>query len=311
MTTFEEVLAQVGIGNADLTLHLPSGLWPRGGEVPGKLSLHGGTVPQQIESLVVRLDELVTQGKSSEWKPRDERFVTTQFLTVPYGKAEWEFLLRVPDDARLSTGPSAMLWRVSVEADILWAVNPRAQAAIEVVPHYEVIAVQRALETAGFTKTNMYLDFAIRESPDTVVTYYKAPLSLREQVDGAALHLRVFGAFVHGRLILNRHQHSVGEHLLALVGADREEHPLQIRRDALLNDRGGPNTDGATPALQALLSHALILPDNADAKTLLRSASGPPLDSDTLLRPAAGTGGESNLLRPTDADSDPPETPSS
>lgn len=210
-----------------------------------------------------------------------------------------EFRLRVPEDARLSQRQSVWTWKVSVEADILWPVNPRALIKAEVVPHHEVTAVQRALESLGFAKTNVYIDFALRERPDTIVGYYRASIGIRDQIDGASLHLRVLGDHVHGRFILNRRRQSVGEHLLALVGADREEYTLQIPRFELLNPQGGPHPHSATTHLNQILSQALILPENADAKTLLRPSFGPPPDADTLLRPAAHAGSEvtDELLR--------------
>jgi sporulation-control protein len=307
MSTIDQLLAAVGVGSAQVELRLDAGVWPRGGELTGMLVLNGGVVAQNIESLTVRLEELVTQGKSSEWKRRGEQILGRRFATMPGQRSVLPFKLRIPEDARITTSKSMLTWRVAVEADILWALNPRADVRIDVAAHHEVTAVQRALERIGFATTNVYVDFALRESPDTVVTYYKAPPNVREQIDGASLHARVFGAFVHGRLILNRHQHSVGEHLLALVGADREEFPFQIPRDALLNPKGGPNGKGAAPALQDILSRALVLPSNVDQKTLLRAATGPPSEAMSLLRPASGSStDDAGLLRPADGDGGDP-----
>jgi sporulation-control protein spo0M len=308
MSTFEQLLAAAGVGATQLALSLDSGVWPRGGHVTGKLKLAGGFVEQRIESLTVRLDEFITHGKSSEWKHRDEAVLASTFVSVPNKLDEIPFQLRVPDDARVSGSQVAKTWRVSVEADILWAVNPRAELAVEIVPHFEVTAVQRALERRGFTRTGVYIDFAMTESPDTVVVYYRAPGSLRDQIDGASLHLRVYGDNVFGRLILNRHQHGVGEHLMALVGGDREEHGFQILRSELLNDKGGPNSDAANLILDDILARALVLPGNADEKTLLRPAAGPPPNSDSLLRPADSSGSSSSadLLRPAHAPADTP-----
>lgn len=315
MSALEQLLAAVGVGATQLTLALDAGVWPRGARITGSVLLEGGAVDQQIKSLAVRLEEYISHGKSSEWKRRDEEILACPRDSHPGMRAQIPFSLRVPEDARLSqshVSHVSQVWRVSVEADILWAVNPRASLPVTVVPHYEVTAVQRALEKRGFEKTGVYLDFAMRESPDTVVAYYRAPAALREQIDGASLHLRVHGAHVFGRLILNLHQHSVGEHLLALVGGDREEHGFELLRSELLNQKGGPRSEGAGAMLDDMLAQALIVPGNENAKTLLRPASGPPADSRSLLRPAESHGDASpdELLRPSDGPDDTPSAPS-
>ncbi len=312
MPLIEQLLASVGVGAATLTLQVDSAVCPRGGEIEGRLALEGGDVEQRIESLTVRLIERYSQGKGTAEKVRDQQIVSKRFLYDPCVKTTVSFRFRLPDDARLTRKTSADGWRVAAEADILWAINPRANVDLEVVPHHEVTAVQLALERLGFARTSVYLEFALPESPDTIVRYYKAPPHLREQIDGASLHLRVLEDYVHGRLILNRRQHSVGERLLAMVGADREEHELMIVRQDLLNAEGGPRYEGATKPIEDVLNRSLILPENVEERTLLRPTAGPPPGANSLLRPAGPTDSISadELLRPTDAPPPASELPS-
>lgn len=211
-----------------------------------------------------------------------------------------QFALTVPNHADLG-GRLSAVWRAKALAAIFGTfVYPCAEAAIAVVPHYEVLAVHSALAHFGFSTGEAASSFlsSPRRTVYGVETFHTAPLGLRDQISGVAVHLAVRDSEIEGWVTFKRRPRSLGE---LLEGSACDVFQIHIPRSALLTRQGAPQPLGAVPALRAVLLKAVILPENANERTLLRPSNGG--GADDLLRPAAfGRGGNTDsLLKPAES----------
>lgn len=300
MITGAQILASLGVGGTKITLTGLEHTYPRGSTIEGSVLVEGGAVTQYIQTLTLRLNEIIPSGKSTETKTHDTIVPASLLKIEPHSSQTYSFILLLPNDA--SIYPESPLgtrgWQVTAEADIAWALNPRVASPLHVIPHPEVKAVQEAVKLLGFRVTGLYIDFARVLTPDTIVQYYTAPAAYAEQLDGASLHLRVGMDYVEGRFILNWREHSLADRMKALVGGDREELLLLVPRKETLRGKKVPHPPGVLPYLKALLEKAHVYPDS-EAQHLVRAASAPE-GTTTLLRPASSAPDipQGTLLRP-------------
>ena len=301
----QHLLARLGIGSLKIEVVGGGGEHPRGSEMSGAVAVTGGVVPQRIERLTVTLQEFVSQGKSQEIKALVVAFLGADIDVLPEAKLRFPFTIQLPDDLLLTTTRLAAatpdLIRLFARAEISWAVDPRAKAGLTIVPHREILAVQHALLSMGYTR-HEFLHFK-SAPPDAARQDFRAPFNLRDQIDGVTIELHLRANFLVGNLILNLAEHSLAERLKAAVGAERQPHALMIPRTDVVDRHGEPFPEGALPYVQRILDNVLV-PRDQNKAHLLRPASAP-ADPGDLLRPAAGSPaqGADELLR----GADPPE----
>lgn len=249
MGVFARLGAVLGSGAAHVELAMASPQVFRGSIVRGEVVLEGGRVPQRVRMVSVDLYEywISGHGKNRRYNQRrEERVVLGEYIPVEPGfRRAYEYVLHLPDDARCTRRREG--WEVRCEAHIPWSVDPRSSTPLRVLPHAEVLAVQRAardllglhpLEWDGRGREVMY--------------NFRAPAWLKDLLDGVRFHLWVDGDRLEGKLDLNKQERGVRGALGALVGADHENISIAIPRSELLTKRGSPNPAGAYEHLKVI-----------------------------------------------------------
>lgn len=288
----DEWLARVGVGAAVLTMQLESDTFSRGTVIEGTLTLEGGAVEQHIEQLLVRLSEYHQAGKSSHWEELGKGEVIGAITIAPGEVQQYPFAMPVPARTRMTTqaGFYDKSTQITADADILWAINPRAQMYVTIAPEPEFMLLDTAMRRLGFASPTQRFDsiitpalFQSNEFIGKVQKTYTAPTTLQQQITDATLLLYIEDGHVCGSLLLNHREERLADYLKAMVGGDKEVFPLQIPRGQL---QGPQSLETATAIIQEMLEQTLILPDN-EKRWLLRASDNPHAGADSLLRPAA------------------------
>lgn len=245
--------AAFGMGATRVEIHANEAVNWRGSTVTGAAVIRGGVVGQVLMKVTLDLTEFWTEGggahRTTEQR-RAERVTLSGPLQVePGSERTLPFEVGVPSRARCTRRREG--WRLDVEAHIALAVDARASLLLNVLPHREVLALQRATrDTLGFSPVRWRGELA------EVQYEFAPPPALLGHIKGLTLCASVEGADVVGRLVLHREEHGVGGIFRSLVGADRHEVPFRIARATLLTKRGAPNPAGAAPVLRAALAGA-------------------------------------------------------
>jgi hypothetical protein len=322
MASVEHLLASCGVGAANLTLYLEESAHPRGSNIHGTLRLQGGKVGQHIERLNIGLCHFGAISNAGGVAMREEILssatIAQDIDVLPGSVQDYDFAVEIPDHVYITCRPYSFNQnhqggRVVAEADIRWAVNPRAAVELNVVAHREVFAVWQAMETLGFTERE---GGKVREYPSATIVnfltgteglknalekWYCPPEPLAAELGAVGLCLAVRDGEVIGRAMLSRRASDLQGHLLSFLIADIRDLDFRIRCSDLRDRLGNPLQDRAIAVLREMLDGELLLP-GSEHRWLLRGSETPKSASDDLLRPAengAATPG-SELLLPID-----------
>lgn len=298
----KRLLTLLAIGGARLELSLEGQEHPRGANIHGKVWLTGGAVPQRVDSLTVALVEYTQTGKRNTLDGQQLRSAAT---VHPHSVEEYAFSIGVPDEALLSRS-FINGTKVVAEADIPGPVMPCVAAAVNIVPHREIVAIRRAMAALGFreqARSRLKLLLASFEEGyrNAIVVRYDPPEALRTQVHDVRLHLRVemgeaiCAMFVHGR------KFTLNEALMELTFSEVDPLALRIPCRDLRDLEGRPRSEGAIDRLEEHLNRLLARPD-AVQYALLRASCAPASAPDELMRPAMPVqdSSEDELLRAID-----------
>ena len=254
---FSRLGAMLGMGSAAVEIALPTAQVFRGSDIVGSVLLSGGRVSQRVRTLTADLYEYWIRGHGKNrryYQRRHERLVLGDYIPVDPGfEQAFPFRLHVPDDARCTRRREG--WEVRVAAHIPWSVDSRASAPIRVIPHAEVLAVQRAARD--------WLKFQPIEwdgSRGEVYYNFRAPNEMRDVLDGMVLRMTVSDDAVEVNAEFNKQERTMKERIGSLVGKDRERLAIRIPRAELLSKRATPMPAGAYPHLAALLERLGIVP---------------------------------------------------
>jgi sporulation-control protein spo0M len=257
MSFLSKIAASVGMGSCHIAVAAMEPQQLRGSISNGTLLLQGGDAEQDVKMVTVDLTEfwVTGSGKNRTHHQRVHQRVTVaeNVKVGPGFHQEYAFQFALPSDARCTRRREG--WTLNAEAHIPWAVDARAHAVLKVLPHAEILALQRAAKGAlGLVPIDW------DGSREQVYYNFGAPPELQHQLDGVAFRVQVVGDTVTGEMILNKQEQGVGGFLQAMVGGDKETLPLSIPRSVLLTKRGGPNPAGALPYLSELFRQIGIVP---------------------------------------------------
>jgi len=252
--------AAFGMGATRVEVHINEAANWRGSTITGAVVVRGGAVEQTLMKVTLDLMEFWSEGggahRTTEQR-RAERITLCETMQAgPGSQQALPFEIGVPSCARCTRRREG--WRLDAEAHIALAVDARASLALNVLPHPEVLALQRAMRDGlGFGPVRWRGELA------EIQYDFTPPPALLDQIEGLTLCALVEGIDVVGRLAVNREEHGVADVLRSMVGADRQSVPFRIPRSALLTKRGTPNPAGAAPPLRAALAGAGLRPPEA------------------------------------------------
>jgi sporulation-control protein len=249
MSFLNRLAASIGIGSAKIGVAALEPQQYRGSFANGALLLESGETEQEVKMLTVDLIEFWVSGsgRNRTYHERSHGCITAaeNLPVAPGFRQEYPFRFGIPSDARCSRRHEG--WKLKAEAHIPWAVDARASTPLKVLPHPEVLAVQRAArDSLGL------IPLSWDGSHSAIFYNFGAPPWLQGQMDGVAFRLLIVGETLTGEMILNKQEHGLGDFLKAMVGGDKESLPLTIPRSVLLTKRGSPNPAGAYPYLKEL-----------------------------------------------------------
>lgn len=249
MGFFSKLGAILGIGGADMEVTISSPQVYRDSDVVGDLTLRGGRISQKVRQVTVDLYEywVTGHGKHRHYHQRcHQREVLAEYLIVdPNLERTYPFRLRIPSDARCTRRREG--WEIRAEVHIPWSVDPRTSVPLRVLPHPEVLAIQRCVrDILGFVP----VDWDGRSAE--VMYNFRAPQWLHHLLDGVRLRLLVVGDDLDVRIDLNKQEKDLRGVLASLVGADHEELGIRVPRADLVSKRGTPNPAGAYEHLKVI-----------------------------------------------------------
>ena len=255
MSFMSRLAASIGVGRCRVSVAAADPQQFRGGPVRGIVLLEADAAEQDVRMLTVDLTEfwVTGTGKNRSHHQRNHGRVTAaeNVKVAPGFRQEYPFEMWLPADARCTRRREG--WTLNAEAHILMAVDARAYTVLKVLPHPEILAVQRCARDAfGLIPSSW------DGSRPAVLYDFAAPPWLQIRLDGVAFRLEVVGDLVTGEMILNKQEHGVGGVLRAMVGGDRESIPISVPRSDLRTRRGSPNPAGARSHIRALFERAGI-----------------------------------------------------
>lgn len=303
--TLKQLLAAVGIGMAEIKVSLDQTVHPRGSEITGSVELVGGIASQRIERIVLELAGFEASRRNATLAPG--LVLAANVITQPHVPLTFPFTLPIPDDADLSTEMSLMGQTrrsgclVSARAYIPHALDPRANTSLNVTIHREIKAARAAIQYLGFTQYTPSLSLLWNkpQNPNLIVTHFRPPEPLRDQLEEATLSLNVTDGHVTGDLGLKPHETDLAERLKSLLTPKVLVFPLEFESADLLTTDGNPYPHGFVGPVEEILRETLVLSNN-EKNRLLRASTSP--ETEALLRPASGPGVErpEELLRPAE-----------
>ncbi|BDD10240.1 sporulation-control protein [Fulvitalea axinellae] len=158
MSFFKKVMASVGVGATKIDAVLDTDRVCAGDSLSGVLHMYGGNIDQEVESVTLKfLTEMRVENDSDREDAPEKvtrrlelaRYKISDKITVTSEEhIEIPFHLDVPVDMPVSLG-EVRSW-VRTEADVSFALDPKDDDAIEVMPHPVQGAFMNALDDLGF-----------------------------------------------------------------------------------------------------------------------------------------------------------------
>jgi len=236
------------IGGCRLTMAASSPSYPQGSPVGGKISIEGGELDQNCDSLCVELEEFWTEsrgsGKNSRrvtvFRTRERQVLGTDLSILPGDRSSYEFSLKLPENSRLSTSSAG--WRLKASLEIPGAIDPCTKLNLKVTGATEFKAVaaacgevfqMREKDNSWKWDDSRYTSFRMLPSGEMIREFDYVAFSLR-QVEGAG--------GVSGKMIFNLQEKSFKDYLKAMLFMDRIERPLILERDQLFCGDGTVNS---------------------------------------------------------------------
>ncbi|MGM7635283.1 sporulation protein [Bacillus sp. Hm123] len=152
MSFFGKVLASFGVGGARVDTKLERSEYTAGELMRGKVEIYGGNVPQNIDSIYLKVNTTYTR-ETDDHKYTDYAAVKKQKLNEPFtiGAGETKvipFELELPLDTPITYGKTRV-W-VETGLDIKNAVDPEDKDYIEVRPTPLATKILEEIELLGF-----------------------------------------------------------------------------------------------------------------------------------------------------------------
>lgn len=227
MSFWENLGAAVGIGACRLTVTLDAEAAGWNETLSGRVQLEGGKVSQQLNTLDAELVEHWTTttmaGKvpitNHHYRVHDTVRLAAG-LTVPAGNEPqtFSFTLTAPWG-----GPLAHHWLVRVLAGIPGAVDQCA------VKDFKLLPARVFRDTAGILSELSRLSVRKWHNHETGV---RADLPAEGEanavLDGIRLDIALDGPVLRGRVEVNPQEHSLGDVMRSLIGADWVRTPFEI-----------------------------------------------------------------------------------
>ncbi|WP_335871688.1 sporulation protein [Bacillus sp. 2205SS5-2] len=152
MSLFNKVFASFGIGSAKVDTSLEKGVYRAGEKVSGVVSIIGGNVQQEIDSIYLSVQTSYIR-ESDDRKFTDTASIFKTQLNEPFTVGEQEtieipFSFELPYDTPLTYGNTGV-W-VSTGLTIKKAVDPSDKDYIEVQPNTLTQSLLQAIQDLGF-----------------------------------------------------------------------------------------------------------------------------------------------------------------
>ncbi|MCZ7648577.1 MAG: sporulation protein [Planctomycetota bacterium] len=259
---FKRTLA---IGGAEIYIQTDRETQDQGSTVSGRVLLVGKDYELAGHSIQLDLVEFWTETRSSGFgKNRRTRTVTVththdsrelagDFVLKPGDERCFPFKLRLPPNARLSTGSTG--WRLTVALDVPNAIDPTGTVTLEVVPAPALMAVVEACvgrlkfcyERAHWSRSNQATTLRLLPPEMLKGELDFIEFELRHDLDGG----------VEGSLHLDLQEKSLGDYLKAIVNYDQVSYDFTLPAARLWREDGGPNEAEIVEAVGAILKAAL------------------------------------------------------
>ena len=227
LTNIEETFGQ---GGATVTVTLESAEYHWNDLLRGSVRVRGGAHGQTIRELLVRVVEHVNGGRNySRWNTHTHNVLAAHFGVSAASEHEFPFQLRIPEQGEPTHEVLLVSydWYVEAEAHfehVVGAHTGRMEFLMREPPiTAAIIALQSALlQVAPFRLREQTRDRA------KVRYQFSPPPSAAEELDAVELTVEEVDGTVQGWLRINRKEHSLTDHLKAIVHHDITDHPLSF-----------------------------------------------------------------------------------
>ncbi len=248
MGILDSVKQTFNIAGSEISVLIDDDVYSQGGVVTGKFLIKGGQYEQDVRSIRLELKEFWTETRSSGKNTTTVTvYETHQTVDLAgataierHSEQEYRFEVRLPTNARVSTTHTG--WLLKVHLDVPKAIDPSGELKLTVQPAAELLAIVEACETS------MRFEESLRHrrwDAKTTATRFRLlpPEVLKSELDYLRLELKMGeDGSVSGTLVFDLQEKSIGDYFKALVNKDQVKRPLNLSREQVLADDGGPNT---------------------------------------------------------------------
>jgi len=248
MSFMDKLGAAAGLGAAEVSVSTLESVYHWGDAARGTLGLRGGSVEQRVTRITVaameRWETRDSDGdRREEYRDHHETQVAGESLLAPGAAAQHPFEVQIPDGADLEHE-----WYIHVRVHVAGGADRHAYSGFRLLPPPAILGLSAALgEVAPFRQ--QYLGNARRQ----VIMDFAPPDHLKDKLDGVKLLVTEDGGAVHGILEINPQEHSLVDHLKALVQADRIKREIRFPAESLAAAPEGPAPLEVVQALRELL----------------------------------------------------------
>ncbi len=223
MSILDRLGAAVGIGNSTVQIDLDPGDLAWGGEARGTLTIAGGHVEQQVERIRVSLlERWETQDHDgpteTHYREHSSEDLPGGFPLRPGETRKFAFAIPIPMDLALQNQ-----WLIRARLSVPGGVDPHEDHYFPLLAPAPFGELSRVLaQVSGIPPHAWHTHGShthVEHRPDGV---------LKEKLDGVRLEMQLVGDRIEGWVEVNLREHTLAEHLRAMVHADRIRFPISV-----------------------------------------------------------------------------------
>ncbi len=257
MGLWEGIKRTFNIGGAKVGIFTASGSFSQGGEVNGQVLIKCGGYEISGNSIRILLEEFWQEQRGSGKnrhtvtvrEPRDSVVFSRKFAMEKETEYAYQFTMKLPRNARLSTGSTG--WSLLVSLDVPNAIDPEKRMVVKVGPAKEFLAVSKSCQDS--------MNFKEKESSWRWSSYNTCfrllpPEDLKKEFDYISFELAQIGdGGVAGSVTFNLQEKFLKDYFKAMVGMDNITYKLSLGREELLKADGSVKSDAMSSKLRPLI----------------------------------------------------------
>lgn len=264
MGFFKNMGAKMGVGGIKIQLNIPSTQLRQNSIVEGTIAIQGGTVQQQVNSLVVELAKhwetqtdsdqedsfgagiMDSSSTSSSFSTGNtttthhrqvllSQNVAGGFSVAPSQALEQKFQLQIPPNMELAGSSASEELKLEAFAKISAARDATSEVVVQIIESENTSKLRSTLRTK-YTESSS-VGSVSRGNETAIVISYNPPEELKDKIDKIRIQCLNVPEGLDVILVLDTQEHGLKDMFKAIAGKDKVEMPLRLSQQDL--DAGG------------------------------------------------------------------------